>query len=403
MKKVLFVISYLVEGGAERALSNITTHFPPEWQIDILVNDDTVVDYPYKGTVLTLGVTGKKKTSSVLFQFWVFLRRVRKLRDLKKNGNYQACVSFMDSANIANILSGKSFCKVVVSVRNSLVHKEKLPQYRYVVNPLVRLLYNYADKIVAVSRGVEEELQEFFHLKPEKLTVIENGYNVIDIQQQAKEDLTEEERGLLKDKVVIATVGRLTEQKGQWHLIRAFTEVVKKVPNAFLVIIGSGGLESYLRQLCQKCKMEEYIYFTGHVANPFKYLNCSDVFVLPSLYEGFPNALAEAVCMGLPCVATDFRTGAREILAPDMVRMKEPVRAVQEVRYGILTPMCSGKMYRDYNTTLEQAEQYMAEAIEKILVSKEKHDEYRQKSKQRRETLGIDSVVNKWIDVIESV
>ena len=55
MKKVLFVIPYLVEGGAERALSNITTYFPPEWHIDILVNDDTVVDYSYEGTILTLG------------------------------------------------------------------------------------------------------------------------------------------------------------------------------------------------------------------------------------------------------------------------------------------------------------------------------------------------------------
>ena len=64
MKKILFVIPYLVEGGAERALSNITTHFPPGWDIDILVNDDTVVDYLFKGNVITLGITGEAKTGS---------------------------------------------------------------------------------------------------------------------------------------------------------------------------------------------------------------------------------------------------------------------------------------------------------------------------------------------------
>ena len=168
MKKVLFVIPYLVEGGAERALSNITTHFPPEWHIDILVNDDTVVDYSYKGTILTLGFTGKMRTDSVLFQFRVFLRRVRRLRDLKKNGDYQACVSFLDSANIANVLSGRRYCRTVLSVRISLKQSAVKPQYKYVVNPLVKALYGFADKIVAVSAGIREELILDFGLKKEK-------------------------------------------------------------------------------------------------------------------------------------------------------------------------------------------------------------------------------------------
>ena len=401
MKKVLFVIPYLVEGGAERALSNITTHFPPEWHIDILVNDDTVDDYSYKGTILTLGFTGKMRTDSVLFQFRVFLRRVRRLRDLKKNGDYQACVSFLDSANIANVLSGRRYCRTVLSVRISLKQSAVKPQYKYVVNPLVKALYGFADKIVAVSAGIREELIVDFGLKKENIITIENGYNMERIRLQCEEKLGDQQERILYDKKIIATTGRLSLQKGQWHLIRAFSEVVKRVPNALLMIIGSGELENYLKDLSKAYELGDQVYFTGHVANPYKYLNWADVFVLPSLYEGFPNALAEAMCMGLPCIATDFRTGARELLAPDMDLLGERVRCVKETQYGILTPVCSGKLYRDVDGPLEQSEQFLADAVCSLLLDEDKQKVYSRKSKLRGEDLKVEAAVDKWLDSID--
>lgn len=401
MKRILFVIPYLVEGGAERALSNITNHLPKDWNIDILVNDDSVIDYPFRGNILTLGITDKPRTGSVSFQFKVLIKRIKRLKQLKKTGNYQACISFLDSANIANILSGKRYCRIVVSVRISLIQSAQLPQYRYIVNPLAKLLYNRADKAVAVSKGVEMEMKEIFHIKSEKVTAIENGYNLVSIQQQGKEVLSDKENELLNDKVVIATTGRLSAQKGQWHLIRAFTEVIKQVPNVLLIIIGSGELEEYLKQLCQNYKMENHIYFTGHAANPYKYLSRADIFVFPSMYEGFPNALAEAVCLGLPCIATDFQTGAREILAPDMVGKDETVETVKEVEYGMLTPMCSGMQYADSSEPMEPAEKYLAEAMLELIRNTEKRDKYSRRSRERSKTLSIDAVINKWVEVVE--
>lgn len=400
MKKVLFVIPYLVEGGAERALSNITTHFPSEWHIDILVNDDTVVDYSYKGTVLTLGFTGKMKTDSVLFQFRVLLRRVRRLRNLKKNGDYQACVSFLDSANIANILSGRRYCRTVLSVRISLRQAVIRPQYKYVVNPLAKALYGFADKIVAVSAGIEEELITDFGLKKQNIVTIENGYNTEEIQLQCEEKLSDQQEKLLYGKKVVATTGRMSLPKGQWHLIRAFSEVVKKIPNALLMIIGSGELENHLKALSVSYGLEDQVYFTGHAANPYKYLNRADIFVLPSLYEGFPNALAEAMCMGLPCIATDFRTGARELLAPNMDLNGERVRCVTEVQYGMLTPICSGKLYGDVDEPLEQSEQFLADAVCSLLLDEDKQKVYSGKSRLRGESLKIEQVVDKWLDII---
>lgn len=402
MKRVLFVISSLKKGGAERALSNITIHFPKEWDIDILVNNDEVIDYPFRGNIITLGIVGETWKNSVIFQFKLLIKRIKKLRQLKKSGKYQVCISFLDSANIANILSGKKHCKVVLSVRNSLQQSATAREYKYFVNPLVRLLYNNADKIVAVSKGVEQELIEIFHLKKNKVISIENGYDVLNIQKQGQEELQDKEKHVIDNRKVVVTVGRLTNQKGQWHLIRSFTEVIKQVPNALLVILGSGELEQYLMQLTKEYRIENFIYFAGHVANPYQYMSRSDIFVFPSLYEGFPNALAEAVCLGLPCIATDFHAGAREILAPDMLE-EDIVEKVAEVSYGMLTPVCSGKHYKDMNEPLESAEKYLAQAIIRMLTEEEKKAEFRDRSRQRSETLKIDAIINRWVQMIEEL
>lgn len=401
VKKILFVIPYLSDGGTERALSNITTHFPEEWEIDILVNSDKRIDYPFKGNIITLEVDEEPKTGSVWFQFKVFIKRVIKLRYLKRIGNYQACVSFLDSANIANVLSGKRKCKVILSVRNSLKQSAKLPQYKYIVNPLVRILYNYSDGVVAVSEGVRRELLSYFRLKKDKVTAIENGYDLKAIRQQAEQKENDGIVDLFPGHKVIITAGRLTGQKGQWHLIRAFTEIIKQVPSALLVIVGAGELETYLKELAKECNLGNKVIFTGFVSNPYWYEKSSDVFVLPSLFEGFPNALAEAVCLGIPCVATDFRTGAREILAPDMDVDGCEIESIVEAKYGILTPLCSGKRSTSLKEPLEYSERCFAKAITELLMNEGKRRRYAERSRCRSESLTIESVILKWIELID--
>lgn len=401
LKKILFVISYLDKGGAERALSNITTHFPEEWDIDILVNDDRVIDYPFRGNIITLGISEKPRTGSILFQLKVLLKRVRRLIALKKTGQYTACVSFLDSANIANIISGKGSCKVIASVRSGLRQQERFPQYKYVVNPMVRFFYNRATKVVAVSEGIRRELIERFHLCPNKVVVIENGFSLLEIQKQAQEMQSEKEINLIHDRRVVVTTGRLEEPKGQWHLIRAFAEVAKKIPDAVLLIIGSGELESYLKKLVKDSGIENCVFFTGFVTNPYKYMSRAELFVFPSLYEGFPNALAEAICLELPCIATDFQTGAREILSPAMCKMSGSVNEIVEAEYGMLTPLCSGEKYGAQGDPLEYQEKCLAEAIILLLTDEVKRKKYADASRKRKKSLTIDSAIDKWIDLIE--
>ncbi len=398
-KKVLFVIPYMHEGGAEKILSTIENNFSDEWEIDTLVNSDKDQAYPVKGRLISLGIDVTPKTDSVWFQFKAFLKRVKKLKELKKTGGYESCIGFMDSANIANILSGKKYCKTVNSVHNSLKKSAVKPQYKYVVIPLVRLLYNKSDKIIAVSDGIKEELINLYHLKENKISVIYNGIDLEELKEKSATNTDEIFKSFVEGKRVYFNVGRLCNQKAQWHLIKAFSEVLKNVSDSVLVIAGSGEYEEKLKQIVEKLDIKDKVYFTGFVSNPYMYEKYADVFVLPSNYEGYPVALAEAICMGLPCIATDFKTGAREIIAPSLVGKEKVISELTMEENGILVPVCQG----DIDDTLEitTEEKILSEAMIKLVLDEELNKKYRARSIKAGEKLAIENTIGDWMKVAE--
>lgn len=398
MKRVLFTISLLYGGGAERALSNIMTHFPDDWEIDILLNDEDSIEFPYKGRLITLGIPAFDKKKSIFYLVKETIIRTKYLRKLKKENHYDACISFLDSANIANILSGNRKCKTIISIRVNMTAKQTGFLHRMASYVLIRGIYNRAEKIVAVSKEIESEMLAEFNIPQKMITSIVNGYDCEKILQQANK-IPSQLVDIDSCKLVV-TVGRLEKQKGQWHLIRAFSEVVKREPKAKLLILGTGELKKYFEELIEVFHLEQHVILTGYCDNPFWYDTKADVFVLPSLYEGFPNALAEAICCGVPCVATDFQSGAREILDPEGNVYGQRISDIKEVEYGILTPLCSGKRYKG-KEPLEEEEKKLAEAILFLLINEDKNMYYREQSRKRRKDLDINSVVQEWIRVIE--
>ena len=311
-KKILFVIPYMHEGGAQRALSNIQTHMPDYIEMDTLVNSEINRAYPNSGRVLSLNIEKKARTDSVFFQFGVFVRRVRRIRELKRDGSYSACISFVDSANIANIISSMWRCssqtKTIISIRTSIKQSAiRLPQYRFFVKPVAKLLYKRADMVVSVSEELKLELIKCLGIKADRITAIPNGFDVDGILKLSSEKIDDSLNARIGACKVVFTAGRLNIAKDQWHLIRAFSYVVKSAPDSVLIIAGTGELEKYLKDLASNLGIDRNVIFTGFESNVYKYMCRSDVFVLPSGFEGFPNALGEALCAGAPCIATDFR------------------------------------------------------------------------------------------------
>jgi len=116
-----------------------------------------------------------------------------------------------------------------------------------------------------------------------------------------------------EDDLVIGSVGRLTHQKGYEFLIKAAPEVINSYPKASFILIGEGDLRPQLEDLAAQLGVQERFRFIGKVEDVKPYLQRMDVFVLPSLWEGFPTVIMESMASGVPVIATDI-PGTRELI-----------------------------------------------------------------------------------------
>ena len=103
----------------------------------------------------------------------------------------------------------------------------------------------------------------------------------------------------------IIHVGRFRAQKNHELLINAFADFVKKYPDADLTLLGDGELEENIKSLVNSLSISDKVRFEGSRDNVFPYLNKADIFVLPSLYEGVPMSIIEAMGTGLPIIASN--------------------------------------------------------------------------------------------------
>ncbi|ANB01379.1 glycosyltransferase [Ectothiorhodospira sp. BSL-9] len=176
----------------------------------------------------------------------------------------------------------------------------------------MRRLYPKADGIIAVSQGVAEDIQQITGLAPERLHVVRNPVITHRLAEQAS---APPPHPWLTDNgdPVIMGMGRLTRQKDFPTLMRAFARLLRKRP-ARLLILGDGADRSTLEDLARELGIADRLLLPGFDPNPYAWLSRANLFVLSSAWEGSPNALTEAMALGIPVVSTDCRSGPREIL-----------------------------------------------------------------------------------------
>lgn len=171
-----------------------------------------------------------------------------------------------------------------------------------VIRPLIRRYYNRADAIIAVSGESAQQLSEFAGVPRERITVIHNPVLTPECVERMGDEL-EHPWFAAGEPPVVLSVGRLVDQKDFPTLIRAF-ERVRAARPARLMILGEGPRRAQLEALRDSLDLGQDVALPGHVNNPFPYFARAAVFVLPSAFEGFGNALVEAMGAGTPVIAT---------------------------------------------------------------------------------------------------
>ena len=393
-KNVAILIPHLRDGGAERLVSNLSFSLSEEkYEKYIVLFDVREIDYPYQGNLINLNT---KAINNTLGKVYNVIKRIYRLKKVKKKYNIQITLSFLETANIINIFA-QAEDKVIISIRN-FKSKSLKGFYGKLYKFIMKLFYNNrVDKIIAVSEEVKKDLIINFGIKKDKIKVIYNFYDLEKIQNLAKEEIEEKYKRIFNNPVII-NVGRLTKQKGQWHLIRAFKKVKEKITNIRLVILGQGELDGYLKKIVEELNLNKDVYFLGFLKNPFKFISKSTMFVFPSLFEGFPNALVEAMACGIPVISSDCKSGPREILAPKTDLKIETV-TIEYAKYGILIPVCDDNYY-NARFPLTTEEMVLAKSIIDLHSSKELLKNYAYKAKERVKDFDKDKIILQYENIL---
>lgn len=379
------LITSLDGGGAERAVSVLSTHLNQNISSEVILLSGNNISYPTRSPPISLNViTSNFKNKHIDYVKYLLLGAIRYRRIIKRY-NPDCSMSFLVLDNFINLLSnlGSKNTTTIISVHTALSKKfQKSSICRVYVN-LVKLLYRRADIVIAVSEGVKQELIEEYGIIENKVHVIYNPIDSINIKILSLE-CVEDEPWYHEDIPVVITVGRLSVAKGHWHLIRAFKKVVNET-KCRLLICGDGDLKPYLQNLINDLNLNDYIKLAGWKHNPYKYMSRSEIYVLSSLWEALPYALIEAMTCGCPIISTDCDYGPAEILDGG--------------KYGVLIPTPDGSFY-DSNTPLTAEEDKMARAILNFLNKQSLRKHYSNLAEKRSTDFDFEDSLIKYENLI---
>ncbi len=394
-KRVLLISPDFGFGGAEKSIADLSLLLAPWTDLHFVVfNQEISPIYVFKGQLHSLEVpAGRNGIHKII----CFVRRVIRLKKLKRELNISVSISYLEGSDYINVLSRRKE-KIVLSLRGSKKYDSKINGWAGFLRHkfLIPWVYNHADQIVVVARGIGDELLNSYRLRADiPVEVISNFYNAKALIEKSKEILSDEWVAFFRFNQVIIAVGRLSKEKGFDILVDLFAQVRNERPGVKLVLIGSGPFESEIRNRINHWKLKlsdnmEWpdfsadLILTGFQQNPLKFVARSTLFILSSSTEVFPNAMMEAMCLGIPVVATDCPYGPREILSnggdSGIYR-----------KFGILMPQLSNA---------QAVMSYWISSVTDILGDEEIQRSYRHRSAERAQEYGQAKALRLWQKVI---
>lgn len=359
MEKLIFLTLSLTRGGAERVICNMCNeYFVEKYDVTIISLMAAKPEYPLDERIhfVTLDETEEEYQQNMAVRF---LRRRRALAKclsrLCADGVPKALISFLPEPNMLICsLSGRYDCPIIISVRNDPV-KEYGSTVR---NLLMGKLYPRADKYVFQTQMARDYFAFSEHIMANSY-VIPNPLNreFLDVEPSAK-----------RTRECVA-VGRLEEQKDPLLLVRAFERLHRELPDITLSFYGEGSLHELLQTEIEQRGLGDCIFLRGNTRDVRDAIKDAALYVLCSKYEGMPNALMEAMALGLPCVATDCPCGG-------------PAFLIEEGVNGLLVPVGE--------------EESLVQAMRRILTNSEEAEKMGEQARNIIDKLNPDNIYHSW-------
>lgn len=313
MKKILFGITSLTLGGAERVLVDLANELCEKYDITIFTiysNGELEKQLSKKVTLKTLYTKQYNELSSIqkrIVPLKVWLNK-NKIYKNKIKDNYDVEIAFLEGP-ITRLFSAKnSETKKIAWIHNdiSLVFGSGLKAK--IKRKTDKKIYEQYEKLVFVSKDNKEKFEQIYKLQNEKYVI----YNYIDKDVVIKKAEKSENIPFDTNDFNIVTVARLVEQKAIDRLVKVHADLIKQEMNHKIYVIGDGPEKERIENLIKENNVQDTFILLGSKENPYPYIKKADCFALLSNYEGYPMVLLEAQILEKFIIITN--TAARETL-----------------------------------------------------------------------------------------
>ncbi|MBP3819001.1 MAG: glycosyltransferase family 4 protein [Butyrivibrio sp.] len=289
------MITTLTLGGAERVISNLANMFAslPDWDVYFIVKYPSKEEYPLHPKIKRVNLFNEVPCENLLT---VLFKQLWTIRKVCQENNIDILVNFMAASNLKGILATLGMkTKCIVSVRDD----PNVAYGKLHLKILAKLLFHLADGIVFQTH----DEANWFGNK------ISNNSRIIPNPVSRKFYIPDDEYKKISERKNIVAVGRLEWQKNHKMLVECFAKIKHKYPSEKLVIYGRGTKYDELKAMIKQYNLQDDVNLAGEVKNIQEYIKDAKMFVMTSNHEGIPNAMLEAMALGLPVICTDCPAG----------------------------------------------------------------------------------------------